>query len=295
MEFMDGVKINELETLDALGVDRHQVAVNLLEIYLQMLLGDGFFHADPHPGNIFVRPDGVIQLIDFGQVGRIGDDLRAGLTELIVAVFSSDSGAVVESLQHLGFLAPGADTRLIEEGVMPLIQTMMGDLPSMMAGESFLDTMMSGRGMQVELERFNIDSKLLDDLREFILTQPISLPGNITFLGKALITVITDVYALDPKLDVVAVLEPYVRQALPGANIWQTVFGDGLELLRELPATAKRLVSLSKRLDSGQLEVRLSEAQLAKLRRGARRQLRLTQAVAAGSALVALAALLRRR
>ncbi|MDR1790232.1 MAG: AarF/ABC1/UbiB kinase family protein [Propionibacteriaceae bacterium] len=284
MEFMDGTKINELDALDALGVDRHQVAVNLFEIYLQMLLGDGFFHADPHPGNIFVRPDGIIQLIDFGQVGQIDEAMRQGFASAITALLSGDGAGVVDSLKQLGFLAPQADTRLIERAVMPMIETMMGDLGNMFAGESFLDTVMQGRS----LESFNIDADLLDAMREFILTQPISLPGNVTFLGKALITVIADVYKLDPQVDILAVIRPYLQQSGTQTDPFQLLLSEGKNLLKELPATAKRLVSLSKRMEAGQLEVTLNDAQYRRLARETRRQLRFTQVIAVASTLAAL-------
>jgi predicted unusual protein kinase regulating ubiquinone biosynthesis (AarF/ABC1/UbiB family) len=297
MEFMNGVKINELDAIDEMGVDRAEVAKNLLEIYLQMFLADGFYHADPHPGNVLVRPDGIIQLIDFGQVGSLPDDMRRQFTDLIVAVFSKDASGMIQTLRELGFLGADADTQLLKQILVPMIDTMIGEVGSLFTGESFLDQMMSGRS----LESFHIDAQALDDMRELILTQPIRLPGSITFLGKALITIFTNCYRLDPSVDLVAVTEPYIRSfATPHSiqDVLSMVMTDGTEFFRNLPRTAKRVVALADRLYEGELEVGLSRAQLQRMERLSRANTRKVGAtvVASTAALGAwLAWLLRRR
>jgi predicted unusual protein kinase regulating ubiquinone biosynthesis (AarF/ABC1/UbiB family) len=283
MEYMDGVKISELDAIDRLGVDRAALARNLLEIYLQMFLADGFYHADPHPGNVFVRPDGIIQLIDFGQVGSIPEAMRKHFADLIIAVFSKDANGIIGALRDLGFLGPDADTRRLKETLVPMIDTMIGEVGSLFQGESFLDGMMSGRS----LESFHIDAKTLDEMRELILTQPISLPGNITFLGKALITVFTDCYRLDPQVDLVAITEPYIRSlAGPGSiqDVLTTLMTGGTDLLRTLPRTIKRLISLAEKLDGGELQVGLTPAQLAKVERAGRANTRHVVTAVVGSA-----------
>ncbi|MDR1823886.1 MAG: AarF/ABC1/UbiB kinase family protein [Bifidobacteriaceae bacterium] len=283
MEFMGGCKINDIEQLDAWGVDKSAVAENLLAIYLQMFLRDGFFHADPHPGNVFVRPDGIIQLIDFGMVGTLPDDLRRGLTDLIVALLKKDPGGIINVLQRMGFLTPGADTAALRRALMPLVDLMIGQWGTLFQGASYLDLAMQGTVM----EQFHVDKELLDDIREVILTQPISLPGNITFLGKALITVVVDCFKLDPKMDIMAVARPYVLGSggLAGAGsggsggggigeVLSLLWQDGWGLVKALPATANHLVSLAQKLDDGDLEVRLTEGQLRRLELSARAQTR---------------------
>ncbi|MDR1432549.1 MAG: AarF/ABC1/UbiB kinase family protein [Propionibacteriaceae bacterium] len=282
MEFMDGVKINDLPALDALGVDRPLVARRLLEIYLQMFLSDGFFHADPHPGNVFVRPDGVIQLIDFGMVGSISDGQRKGFTELITAIFARDATGIVETLRDLGFLGRDADTRALKQVLTPLIDTVIGEAGSIFQGAFSFDKVMEGR----QLASFQVDAATLDEMREVIRTQPISLPGNTTFLGKALITVFSNCYKLDPAVDVVAVTEPFIRELADTGfqGVISTLAADGGALLRALPVTLKRLVSLAEKLDSGEFELNLSAAQARRLERLGRVQTRQVVTAIVGSA-----------
>jgi predicted unusual protein kinase regulating ubiquinone biosynthesis (AarF/ABC1/UbiB family) len=264
MEFMDGVKISELETLDRLGIDRPALARNLLEMYLQMFLHDGFYHADPHPGNVFVRPDGVIQLIDFGMVGSIPDDLRHGLVDLIVAVLTRDSARVVAALQAVGFLRPGTDTRALRTHVMPLLDALTKDLGTLFQGTSFIDGMMQGEGMGSTIK---VDATTVAGLQEFIRSQPIQLPGNTTFLGKALITIVSNCFKLDPTVDVIAVSRPFIEQetGLGWRDLVAKVLSGGWELIRAIGPTARHLVSLAEKLDHGDLEIVLPEAQLQRL------------------------------
>jgi predicted unusual protein kinase regulating ubiquinone biosynthesis (AarF/ABC1/UbiB family) len=160
-----------------------------------------------------------------------------------------------------------------------------------------LDEMMSGRS----LESFHIDAKTLDDLRELILTQPFNLPGNITFLGKALITVFTDCYRLDPQVDLIAITEPYIRSfATPQSiqDLLSVVMTDGTDFIRTLPRTAKRMVALADRLYEGELEVGLSSAQLRQVERMGRANTRRVTGAVVGSAAALgawLAWLLRRK
>ncbi|MDR1798448.1 MAG: AarF/ABC1/UbiB kinase family protein [Bifidobacteriaceae bacterium] len=300
MEFMNGVKINDLEALDALGVDRPAVARNLMEIYLQMFLQDGFFHADPHPGNVFVRPDGIIQLIDFGMVGSIPDNLRQGFTDLIVALLKQDVDGAVATLGRLGFLAPGADTAALRRALLPVIDLAFGQWGTLFQGASFLDLAMRG----TVLDTFHVDRDVLEAMRELIFSQPINLPGNITFLGKALITVVVDCYKLDPQMDVIEVARPYVMGGAGAGgsgtvtDLLSLLWTQGWDLVKALPGTAQHLVSLAQKLDAGDLEVRLTESQLRRLELNAQAQTRkVVRAIAGATGLLAglTAWLLRRR
>ncbi len=260
MEFMDGVKVNELAAIDAAGVDRHQVAVGLLELYLQMFLVDGFFHADPHPGNVFVRADGVIQLIDFGMVGTIPDRQRRDYRTLIAGVLAKDPGLVVDSLRRLGFLRRGADTRVLKQVLGPVMESMFTDVSALYQGAPVLDQMMSGEGMQ----QFTLDHDTLEALRGFIWSQPISLPGDSTFIGKAFITVVSVCSALDPAIDIVGVAGPYLKREAESAiadELWPKTRDDLIGLVKSAIPTAKRVGSLAQTLDDGELEVMLADAE----------------------------------
>jgi len=119
MEEIQGIKIDDLASLDAAGLDRRELAKSCAHIALVQVLDNGFFHADPHPGNFFVQLDGTIALIDYGMVGRIGDRLRASLLRLALAVSRKDADRLLDELLTMGATHTSVDraglTRDIEK------------------------------------------------------------------------------------------------------------------------------------------------------------------------------------
>ena len=257
MEFMDGVRIDDMEAIDAQGIDRHDLAVNLAGLFFQMVLDDGLFHADPHPGNVFVRHDGVIQLIDFGMVGSISPKAREHYASLVVSMVRRDAAGIVQALRGLGFLGPGADTRTLTEMIGPYIDIIVGDVAHFYTGSSMVDSMMSGN------MNLNIDASTLSQIQEFIYTQPITLPGQTTFLGKALITVLGLCLRLDPTLDLIATSGEYISEESKRKTIEDFVTkmaSQGVDLLKGIIPTAQHLMSIAEKLDDGTLQVELSQA-----------------------------------
>ena len=112
MAFMEGVKINDFAKLEAWGVDRTQLATSLIEMFVEQILLNGLFHADPHPGNILVQPDGTIALIDFVMVGRIPDDMKTQMVALLLAVHLKDAHGAIDALLRLRFLRRNVDLEI---------------------------------------------------------------------------------------------------------------------------------------------------------------------------------------
>jgi ubiquinone biosynthesis protein len=109
MEEINGIKIAALDELDAAGINRAELAKRCAHVALVQVLDFGFFHADPHPGNFFVQPDGVIALLDYGMVGRLGENLRGSLLRLSLAISHQDPDRLVDEL-----LAMGAASALVD-------------------------------------------------------------------------------------------------------------------------------------------------------------------------------------
>jgi predicted unusual protein kinase regulating ubiquinone biosynthesis (AarF/ABC1/UbiB family) len=248
MELMTGFKVGETAALDGAGADRRAVARTLLAVYLQMVLDDGFFHADPHPGNLLVRADGVLVLLDFGMVGALPDTLREQFAELIIALFTRDAAQAVDLLAAMGFLHADADRAVLARALEPMIDTVLGA---------------QGSG------RVALSPGDLEELRDFVYSQPFELPSRITFLSKALITVIGVCLQLDPEMDLWVELGPMVRERAGGgaAGLLRSL-GDQLRTLapQALP-TARNLVEASAKANRGDLAVRLSRSQEARLAR----------------------------
>ncbi len=109
LERLRGIKIDDLAGLDEAGIDRAELARHAAVVILQMVFRDGFFHADPHPGNFFIQPDGAIGLIDFGMVGKIDLATRQRLLTALVAIGTGDGGALVDALVSLGLAGRNVD------------------------------------------------------------------------------------------------------------------------------------------------------------------------------------------
>jgi predicted unusual protein kinase regulating ubiquinone biosynthesis (AarF/ABC1/UbiB family) len=175
LEDVSAIKIGDYEAIAAAGIDRGEVASLLVDVYRQQILEDGFFHADPHPGNLFVTPlegtgeDGKrnwkLTLIDFGMVGRVPENLRAGLREAVIAVGTQDSVRLVQTYRNLGIILPGADLKQIETAGAQLFDRFWG----MSMGE--LSQIDYG-----EIARFG------SQFRELLLDMPFQLPQNLSML-----------------------------------------------------------------------------------------------------------------
>ncbi|MDR2895096.1 MAG: hypothetical protein LBV30_00355 [Propionibacteriaceae bacterium] len=292
MEFMDGVRIDDLAAIDAAGIDRSELAEALAGIFFQMVLTDGFYHADPHPGNVLVRHDGVIQLIDFGMVGRVSPQAISQYTELVSCLVRRDAAGIVAALSALGFLSPGADTATLTRLIKPHIDALIGDVTGFYTGASFIGAAMDG---QLKL---SLDQASLAQIQQFIFSQPITLPGQTTFLGKALITVLGLCLRLDPGMDVIAAATPFVGSGA-GEQLrhWlERAWSDGRGLITGLIPTAQRLMSVAEKLDDGSLQVELNAQVEARLTGQLQRSTkRITRAIVIGSGLIALALGWRRR
>ncbi|MEM0445828.1 MAG: AarF/ABC1/UbiB kinase family protein [Candidatus Nitrosocaldus sp.] len=126
LEYIPGIKVTDVEKLDALGIDKARLVIRLHRLFFKMLLKHDIFHADPHPGNISVKEDGTIVLYDFGMVGRLDASTRLKLIRLYLALIERDPARAVNILFSLGALAPDANRYVIEKGIALAIEGMHG-------------------------------------------------------------------------------------------------------------------------------------------------------------------------
>ncbi len=240
MEFMEGVKINDFEQLDQYGVDRSKLARHLFEMYIQQIMVDGFFHADPHPGNVLVQPDGKLVLVDFGMVGSITNTMREQLVALVIAVYLKDSAGAIDALLQLGFLRGNADVNILSKNLTKLFGQLAGD--------------------KVEVSAFTSDDSL-EEFRDFLFTQPFQLPTRMTFLGKAVGTIYGLCVALDPNFDFVKSAKPYIEDVISSEfkdSAVNTIIDQGKQIIKEIIPTSKKMISLVRKMDDGELKVKLS-------------------------------------
>ena len=227
MEFVDGYKVNDRAGLLTAGLEPEIVAGTLVDAYLKQALIHGFYHADPHPGNLFVRSDGGIIFIDFGMVGRITDANKRSVRKLISGVINSNPEELSQALQEMGFIKPAANLLSLQKAITIFL--------SELKDISF-----------EELGDLQVD-KFLGELREFIYSEPFQIPAHYTFLGRAVGTLSGIAAGLDPNMNILSVIKPYAKQVLgqdfsPLQQVWQkakTVALAGIEIPPLLEKTLK--------------------------------------------------------
>lgn len=248
LEDVFAIKITDYDAITAAGVDRAEVADELLDTYLKQIFEDGFFHADPHPGNLFVTPlpgeggeaDWKLTFVDFGMVGHVPDNLRAGLRELLVSVGTKDAARLVRSYQTLDVLLPSADLKLIEQAEAELFELFWGKSMSELR-----------QIHHAEMFRF------ADKFRELMFDLPFQLPQNLLMLGRTVAILSGMCTGLNPDFNLWTKLAPYATKLIAsesGANwkVWLDEIGNVLKELIALPSQAGRVLS---RMERGDLTV----------------------------------------
>lgn len=191
MERIEGTKLENTQQLRAAGVDLAEVAKRGAELYLDMIFMHGFYHADPHPGNIMVLPGNVIGLIDFGMVGRLDERLREDIEEMLLAIVNQDVTILTSLIKRVGTIPPGLD-----EGALAID---IADFVGQYATQS--------------LDQFDLGGALTD-MTQIIHRHRISLPPQVGLLIKTLVTLEGTTKMLSPKFSLMEVMAPFQRKML---------------------------------------------------------------------------------
>jgi predicted unusual protein kinase regulating ubiquinone biosynthesis (AarF/ABC1/UbiB family) len=240
LTWMDGIKITNFAELDDAGVDRDAVADRLAGAYFKQVLEAGFFHADPHPGNFFVQPNlegDRLVFVDFGMMGTITPRMRSGLRDVFLGVVAQDAPLVVTGLDALGFLADIADRSAIEQ----VVAAMLANYSALSAGQV--------RGINPR--------DVLRDVGPAFYDNPLRLPAQFAFFGRAVGMLLGLVTGLSPRFNFLEVATPYAREFMGGDGLSgvlrlfgvESVESLGRDALRQGAATARILATLPGRLD----------------------------------------------
>jgi predicted unusual protein kinase regulating ubiquinone biosynthesis (AarF/ABC1/UbiB family) len=252
---VSAIKINDVDALIAAGINPNAVAAELARSTFEQIFVHGFFHADPHPGNIFVSKgspesgvDFKITFIDFGMMGEISDDLRRGLQGFIFAVVSRDARSYVEAMRRLGVLLPGADTLELERAVTALFERFGG-----------LGVAELTQTDPNEIKEFALQ------FTDLLRTLPFQLPENFLLLVRSVSLLSGVTSALNRDFNMWDAIDPFARSLLNGG-------GNGTlrAVQKELVAFASTVVRLPQRidatltrLDQGLVSIRLPEVEKA--------------------------------
>lgn len=250
LEDVSAIKLGDYDAIAAAGIDRSEVATVLLDTYLQKIFEDGFFHADPHPGNLFVSPTDTIRedgspgwqltFIDFGMVGRMPENLLDGLREALIAIGLQDGARLVRSFKTLDVLLPTADLDLIERASIQLFDR-FGGMSMSDLREIDHDEMM----------RFALQ------FRELMFDLPFQLPENLLLLGRTVAILSGMCTGLDPDCNLWTAISPYASKLVSDEDEpqWRTWLAEATKIgqtLLALPGRTDRVLTV---LERGELNV----------------------------------------
>lgn len=230
MEYVEGIKASEIGALQAGGYDLQLLASSGATLIMKQIFVHGFFHADPHPGNVFILPGNIICFLDFGMMGRISRKERTDFADLVMRVVSRDEKKVVDSILKITYQQDQPDREILENDCAEIIDRYVG-LPL--------------KDLEVGL--------VLHHLLEIISRHRLSLKPNFYLLVKATSTIETVGGMLDPDFDIIQHAEPFIKKIQMERYNPQKIVGDIIEsgselvqLFKEIPAGLRDVLSLTR-------------------------------------------------
>jgi ubiquinone biosynthesis protein len=191
LEYLQGIKIDRIAEIDAAGRDREAIAINAAQMIIQEVLQDGFFHADPHPGNFIVMEGNVLGAMDFGMVGYLSHGDRVNLIQLYNVAVQMNAKGATEELIHIGAAPPDVNRRTLTRDLERLLQRYAG----------------------LGLKDIRLQD-LMDDLMPVVFEHRLRLPSNFWLLAKTLAMMEGIGLKLAPDFDVFAFSQPYVQRLI---------------------------------------------------------------------------------
>ena len=244
LEDVTAIKANDGAALRAAGIDPSEVAHAFAAVMFDQLFSHGFFHADPHPGNIFVTPqsDGGwrFTFIDFGMMGEVPPTLRQGLRQLLIAAASRDGKGMVAGIQNVGVLLPSADTTELERAMTKLF--------GRFGGMGFAEL------QEVDPREFRA---FADEFGDVVRTLPFQLPENFLLIVRAMSLTSGLCSSLDPKFNIWDAVEPYSAQLIrsESGNVVQDLAKQAVTVAGTLARLPQRLDDLTTRIEEGRISL----------------------------------------
>lgn len=243
MEYVEGIKLNDIEKLHLEGFDTKVIGETVVNTIFQQILIDGFFHGDPHPGNLLALSSGEIAFMDFGIVGRLSPKMRYHVASFVIAMMKQNTDEVIQTIKHMGLVPETVNHERLRADVDQLREK-YSTIP--------FSNMRIGRAV--------------NDLFTVAFRHRIKLPTDLTILGKTLLTIEGVVERLAPDLSIIKIAEPFGTQLIKERyhpkhvveKIWGQVNEYG-EILNELPKTVKEITTIVKQ---GKMKIELTTPEL---------------------------------
>ncbi|PKL58226.1 MAG: ubiquinone biosynthesis protein, partial [Methanomicrobiales archaeon HGW-Methanomicrobiales-5] len=247
MEFVEGVRIDDPEAITEMGLDPHEIGVRGFHAYLKMIFEDGFFHGDPHPGNLFVTKEGDIVFLDFGIVGILRPEKRQNFINLLFALVTDDIDMMLRSLEGFGIAIAEEDREALRDD----LYIMMHDF---------------GGGDEVSQLNFRL---VVNELTESMRRYRLKVPLNLMLLLKVFMMVLDIGVRLDPKFNLGKEVTPYLTKladtnTLSAGYVKRASMSllDGVDALLDMP---RNLNLMLRRLSTGTFKLEIVDTDIQKL------------------------------
>ncbi|KAA0036254.1 hypothetical protein IC582_018401 [Cucumis melo] len=309
MEYVPGIKINKIKALDQLGLDRKRLGRYAVESYLEQILSHGFFHADPHPGNIAVDDvnGGRLIFYDFGMMGSISSNIREGLLETFYGVYEKDPDKVLQAMIQMGVLVPTGDMTAVRRTAQFFLNSFEERLAAQRREREMATAELGFKKPLTKEEKLMKKKERLaaigEDLLAIAADQPFRFPATFTFVVRAFSVLDGIGKGLDPRFDITEIAKPYALELLKfreaGVEValkdfrkrWDRQSRAFYNLFRQADRVEK-LAEIIQRLEQGDLKLRVRALESERsFQRVATVQKTLGNAIAAGS-LINLATIL---
>ena len=252
LEYVPGIKISQYQDLETAGLDRKVLARLGAKSYLEQILHHGFFHADPHPGNLAVNEQGALIFYDFGMMGEIKTNVRQGLMDVLFGIAERSSDRVVGALINLGALTPTGDMAPVRRSIQFILENLM-DKP---------------------FEEQSVSS-ISEDLYEIAYDQPFRFPATFTFVMRAFSTLEGVGKGLDPDFNFMEVAQPFAMELMTssnnGKNITNTILDElgrqAVQVSNSALGLPRRIEDTIEKLERGDIRLRVRSNEAERLMR----------------------------
>lgn len=243
MDALDGISVSNTAALQQAGFDLTAIARRGANMFLDMVFRDGFYHADPHPGNLMVLPGEVIGVLDGGMVGRVDESLREQIEDLLLAAIDKDADRLLDTVTQLGQLPPDFDRSRLHNDLV-----------------AFIDEYASQSVSEFDL------SGALNEMTAIIRAHHILLPSRVSMLIKMLVMLEGTAQLLNPNFSIVELLEPYrvqaVKRRLSPQRLWRKLQATQRDWTRLIEALPRDVTDIVDRIRRGSFDVHLEHRRL---------------------------------
>ncbi|MEW6109934.1 MAG: AarF/UbiB family protein [Nitrospirota bacterium] len=245
LEYVGGIKITECDAVKASGIDCREVVNLLAEAYSRMIFIHGFFHGDPHPGNIFVMEGPRLVFVDFGMVQAIPEFIKRELRKFANSIVERNVPKIIESMEHMGFIIEGADYGALMEVAQSLIDKYRDITPS-------------------ELKALTVDD-ISEEIENIInIIKYIQIPNNFILLGRTIGILNGISFRLNPEINIIEIGKPYIKEFLKGTREEQKkqLFVTLREKASNLWGLPSQLNEFLAKANRGELSLKLAKSEM---------------------------------